>query len=336
MRIEDTAPRSAQEKSKKLLFDALKNKTSYYLNKPVLEDTDLYYYVKDFFREYLNLNREISFEEIKNELDKTYITKDVKESIKTFINKISEVEYKDSTFEEEKVKDFIQEFYDLAKQMQYAKKKKKSPLTRLLAKIGFGKKIKNEKKEIDEANKDKNTTPQDVQIQEKEYNKQLAQNKPIQTQTTPLPQDQLLQQTQRKEEITNDFKDNPNSEQETQVTTQEKEREEYGEIPIHNEKKQNDKLKNIPLSNDFTQEINLNNEKPNSDWHEDVNPTKKQTKDTKSKIDDLIKKANETKDKKELFKLYKEINTLYEKENVQIRAKIYPDLMKIYKKLTKK
>jgi hypothetical protein len=135
--VADNSSRSVQEKSKKLLFDSLQKKTSYYLSKPALEDSDLYYYVKDFFREYLDIAHELSFDEIKREIDKIYIRHEVKESVNKFIDKVKVVEYKESLFDEEKIRGLINEFYGIVKSLREDEKKKRSSFNKFLKSLGL-------------------------------------------------------------------------------------------------------------------------------------------------------------------------------------------------------
>lgn len=357
MKVEDTVSRSKQEKSKNLLFDALKNKTSYYLNKPALEDTDLYYYVKDFFREYLDLNRETSFEEIMQEIDKIYIQKDVKDAIKAYLKKISEIEYKDSTFDEDKIKQLIQEFYELTKHMQFEEKQETKPFIKFLTQIGLYKKpkISLQKQPHRDVTTQETTQEQTHTTQEQNPQEQLR----------PLHEMQSQETTQEQTTNTENIDANtPLPEQEQQDTTQlQSQSSNMSEPPSFDEEKDldlNDEhkgekvqkyLKDVPLSNDFAEEIDLSQGKQESRWTEDTHElnddankktnTSSKTKpksatDEKLNINDLISKANKTTKQNELVQLYKEINKLYEKETVENRAKIYPDLMKLYKKVAKK
>ncbi len=139
MRVEDAASRSKQEKTKKIILDSLRKRTSYLLKKPVLEDKDLYYYIKDFFREYLDIDKELTFEEINTELDKNYIPKDIKMNIKDYLDSISEIEYKDISYDEDQIKKHIENFYEVAKALPDEDKKTNNPIYKLLEKIGFKK-----------------------------------------------------------------------------------------------------------------------------------------------------------------------------------------------------
>lgn len=299
MKVEDAVSRSKQEKSKKLLFDALKNKTSYYLNKPALEDTDLYYYVKDFFREYLDLNKEISFGEIKNEIDKIYIQKDVKDAIKTYLQKISEIEYKDSAFDEDKIKQLIQEFYEITKHMHFEDKQETKPIIKFLTKIGLYKKprstlqtnIQEEPKKEEQINTQNETNNnqiprEDLQpiqnTQEQPKNNELPQEelqpiKNIQEQdnTTRTQQTQNeIQPQQNNQEQLNTMTDTETENQNMQRPTNNDEPPSFDEEEdikqqeqIKEQEQIQEKLKKVPMSNDFTEEVkDLREEKEESPW----------------------------------------------------------------------
>ncbi|MCC7574193.1 hypothetical protein KO361_01230 [Candidatus Woesearchaeota archaeon] len=137
MKTVDSVSRGKQEKSTKLLFDSLSKKTNYYLNKPLVTDSDLYYFVKDFFREFLDINHELSFDEIIRELDKVFVNKEVKKAVVDYVNKIKAVEYKDSFFDEEKIRDLIKEFYDVVKFLRSEEKKEKSFFYNFFRKLGL-------------------------------------------------------------------------------------------------------------------------------------------------------------------------------------------------------
>lgn len=101
--------------AKKIALDAIIKKIDYHLNKNSLSDVDLYYLIKDFFREYLNLKYEFSLDELISELDKIYLDTEQRERTLEFINKVKIIEYHDSSFSESRIKEFIVEFSAITK-----------------------------------------------------------------------------------------------------------------------------------------------------------------------------------------------------------------------------
>jgi hypothetical protein len=101
--------------SKKLLLESIIKKIDYYTSKNSVSDIDLYYLIKDFFREFLNLKYEFSLDELSSELDKIYLDTTQREKALEFINKIKTIEYHDSSFSEEEIRKFIKEFSAITK-----------------------------------------------------------------------------------------------------------------------------------------------------------------------------------------------------------------------------
>ena len=329
MKVTDASSRGKVEKTKKLLFETLKNKTTYYLNKPTLEDTDLYYYVKDFFREYLDISTEISFDEIMREIDKTYIRSNVKESISEYLKKIREVEYKDTNFSEEQIKKYVSEFYDIAIALRYEDKKEKTSLMKRFAKmLGLGKKKK--KVEVRETTNIAEQTPQTQTENQTPQTQAQTENQTPQTQTqtenqTPQTQAQIQNKNEPPQSQAPSF-------EEAQTQNEQAPRFENNyseETKQEKQKKTQEKIRNVPISDDFTEDVNLNQNQQESAWQEE-------TAVEKNTIEELIAKAKNANNREELIKLYREINNIYEQEPMEKRAKIYPELLEIYKKITKK
>jgi hypothetical protein len=103
--------------SKKILLESIIKKADYYSAKNSVTDVDLYYIVKDFFKEFLDLKYEFSFDELVTELDKIYMEAAQRETVSNFILKIKLIEYDDRSFDELEIKSFIKEFSDIAKML---------------------------------------------------------------------------------------------------------------------------------------------------------------------------------------------------------------------------
>ena len=158
MDVEIASSEKKREKAVKELFEYLKKRKNYLLDKPVVEDMDLYYYIKDFFKKYLSFDKELSFGEIMDELDKNFIPKEQKEEINNFISKIRNIEYENIEVDEKNIKEKILEFYDLAKNLPKSQNKKKNFLEKLLDKLKFKKRETKSEQEI--APKQKEETQQ--------------------------------------------------------------------------------------------------------------------------------------------------------------------------------
>ena len=355
MRVEDIASRSKQEKSKKLLFDSFKNRTAYYLNKPTLNDTDLYHYIKDFFREYLDMAHEMSFEEIIAEIEKTYIPKNVKEKIINFVVKIKVIEYKDEFFDEDQLKNFIKEFYQIVKSFPEEKKKENSALNKFLIKVGLKKDLESIKPkgkvEIKDESKHQEVSidlDKDVNIKDEDVVKSEVST------SSNMKKDES-QNLDNKKEVANikedegdipDFDDDSNSSNFDDEHSEKKSFEKKDKVSKY--------LNNISLDDDFTKEINnlKSGERDDSNWlddldedsFEEVDSSKKSFKSAasnevsrdKSEIFNLIESSKSVTDKSELVKIYKRVNELYEQKSVAEKAKIYPMLMELYNKISKK
>ena len=133
------APAKVSVSSKKLLAASINKKIDYYLSKTTFDELDLYYLVKDFFREFLELKYEFSLEELKKELDKVFLEKSNTDSILAFIDKIKTIEYETTTFEAETLTKMMKEFSLIVDTLTsyVATKKKKGFFSSL-----FGKKEK--------------------------------------------------------------------------------------------------------------------------------------------------------------------------------------------------
>jgi hypothetical protein len=101
--------------AKKLLLESLVKKADYYHTKGSITDNDLYYLVKDFFREFLDLKYEFSFEELLLEVDKTYMETEYREKTIAFVKKIEHIEYSNTSLSESELNSLINDFCSLSK-----------------------------------------------------------------------------------------------------------------------------------------------------------------------------------------------------------------------------
>ncbi|MCD6464378.1 hypothetical protein J7L02_02540, partial [Candidatus Woesearchaeota archaeon] len=80
------------------------------LGKQGLADEELYHVVKDFFKQYLHLDYEFTFEELIEEFDKVYLDPDVKQELIQFISDIGLIEFSENAYNEREVKEFLKSF----------------------------------------------------------------------------------------------------------------------------------------------------------------------------------------------------------------------------------
>jgi hypothetical protein len=101
--------------AKKLLLESIIKKADYYCSRDIVTDVDLYYLVKDFFREFLDLKYEFSFEELLGEIDRTYMETKYREKAVEFIRQIEAIEYSNASFRDEEIKALMKDFALLAR-----------------------------------------------------------------------------------------------------------------------------------------------------------------------------------------------------------------------------
>ena len=90
--------REVSEVDRKLLLkNKYLDKISYYLSRNPISQDELYIFVRKFFGEYLKLNYEFTYEELSQELNKVFIKPQVKETIDSFLIRLSESEYLEET-----------------------------------------------------------------------------------------------------------------------------------------------------------------------------------------------------------------------------------------------
>jgi hypothetical protein len=112
-----SVPLTDDAPSKGLVLETIIKRIEYYSNKNSVNDVDLYYLIKDFFREFLDLKYEFSLDELISELDKIYLDAEQREQTFKFIHKVKIIEYHDSSFSEIKIRGFILEFLEIAKSL---------------------------------------------------------------------------------------------------------------------------------------------------------------------------------------------------------------------------
>jgi hypothetical protein len=126
--------KSESNTTQALLRDATKKRIAYLLSKRTIQDLDVYRLVKDFFKEYLHENYEFTFNELAEELKKTYIEKDIKESLYRLLEDFSTIEYKDEEISEEVLRNTLVIFSKLVDQLLSKTSDNRSFLTKIFTK----------------------------------------------------------------------------------------------------------------------------------------------------------------------------------------------------------
>jgi len=86
------------------------HRIDFLLGKQGLKDEELYHVVKDFFKQYLHLDYEFTFEELIEEFDKVYLDPDVKQELIQFISDVGLIEFSENAYNEREVKEFLKSF----------------------------------------------------------------------------------------------------------------------------------------------------------------------------------------------------------------------------------
>ncbi|MBD3209637.1 hypothetical protein GF367_04450 [Candidatus Woesearchaeota archaeon] len=114
-----------------LLRELTKKKIAYLLSKHTLKDVDVYTLIKEFFKEYLHANYEFTFDELADELKKTYIEKDLKENLFKLLKDFSTIEYKDEEIPQDVLRNVLNTFSRLIDELIKESEQKKGFFSQL-------------------------------------------------------------------------------------------------------------------------------------------------------------------------------------------------------------
>ena len=339
MSAENKDSKSKEETKKKSVLDSLKKRTNYLLSKPVIEDSELYHYVKDFFKDYLELDKELSFGEINQEIDRRYVPREIKEEIKNYLSKVRIVEYKYTDLEEEQLKTYIKEFFELAKKLPSAVPKKSCFITRLLGKMGLKKKKETRIEENIEKSK----------LQDTELSGKESLNE--ETEKEDVPEESFVEEKEKLEDaaeidvLAEENQDKlPDFEQESQDELPDFEQESQDEEVKDDFGSLKDELDKFVPSEDFSEDPEIKKEEPHPSWmdedsheqlREEIKEKPQEEGPEEQDVFELIKKAKKLRKREKLVEAYKEINHLYEQEPQEKKAEIYPELLELYEKIVK-
>lgn len=331
--------------SKKLLGELTHRKINYYLSKTYLDDADFYKVFKEFFTELLEIKYEFTCNELIKELDKVYLDESIRARLRNLIAKVNIIEYKEKAYKDEEIKKMFEELKNLVniliKNNNTVKKGFFAAIKRL-----FGVKEKESESQIvrrktnkkDEKEKQPQLFESDSKIEEdtpqnnKESEVESVQIQDVTADIAPrinkvvkdVPreinfEDMSQEQTNVKYEET-DWHEEPQKSTTEESSNQEKPVEELisTEEIIKKESKK-------PKDETLTQEVKITPE------------IKKQIRSTKkTNIADLITEAKKVKTKTTLKKKYKKILKEYDTLSTKEQHKYYPEITKLYNKISKK
>lgn len=93
-----------------LIKTSFLHRIDFLLGKHNIKDEELYNIIKDFFKDYLNIHYEFTFEELVQELEKVYIDPNLKQEVLEFIEEVGLIEFSDNAYNQNKIKEFLESF----------------------------------------------------------------------------------------------------------------------------------------------------------------------------------------------------------------------------------
>lgn len=106
-----------KEEETKVSMVSLKSKTKdkikYAKSMNKIDQKEVYNLIKDFFKEWLNLDYECTHEELIDELEKTYLESNFHKRVINFIKSIGIIEYTDKEFSQEELEKQLEELDEL-------------------------------------------------------------------------------------------------------------------------------------------------------------------------------------------------------------------------------
>ncbi|MCD6590227.1 hypothetical protein J7K74_03525 [Candidatus Woesearchaeota archaeon] len=85
-------------------------KIDFLLTKKIVTEEELYHFVKEFFKRYLHIDYEFTYEELEEELAKVFIDEDTREMLDKFLEEVSFIEFSDLKFTSEEIKELLKTF----------------------------------------------------------------------------------------------------------------------------------------------------------------------------------------------------------------------------------
>ncbi|MFH1400461.1 MAG: hypothetical protein ABIH41_03000 [Nanoarchaeota archaeon] len=100
-----------------LLREVTLKRIQYTVSKAIVSEVEVYRIVKDFFREYLDINYEYTHEEIRGELDKVYLEAPLRAAIHELLAHISKFEYSDVSVQDAELRRILRQFDGLVRRL---------------------------------------------------------------------------------------------------------------------------------------------------------------------------------------------------------------------------
>jgi hypothetical protein len=349
-----------ERNAKKLLMEAIIKKIDYYSAKSTVLDLDLYYLVKDFFKEFLELKYEFSLDDLLNEIDKMYLDTKFKDKATDFVNKIKIIEYADNSFGEQAIKDLIREFSVLARELAKTSEPEKKGFFKQLKKLF----IKEAQKSKSNKTTARTTTPSilkssDVEIPPESPVPDYAEYPKTQLDLSldvPVPNTEPKKQyspissepevfTKYYTSAQKKYNVKPSTDDSAYAWTDDVAgATESAKLPANSEKedafssepeKKYESSQNKPsISTTKTSKktevaIKVNkNDEPKANKKEDKSSKKEDIKT-------LLATAKKKTKKSEVIELYTKVHKLYESGSVELQSKYYDDVMNLYKRISK-
>ncbi len=110
-----------------------KKKIQYLISKRTIRDIDVYSVIKEFFKEYLQVDYEFTFEELHEELKKIYVQKSVKDKLLAMIQKFQSIEYQDDEIPQEVLQEVLSDFSSILNDLISAEPKKEGLLSKIFS-----------------------------------------------------------------------------------------------------------------------------------------------------------------------------------------------------------
>lgn len=114
----------------------------YLLGKGHLAEREVYELVKFFFQEYLHKHYEFTVDELREELEKVYLTNQARARVEAFLSAVEAMEYDQKIATTDELKTLLRRFEDVADLLIVAEQRRESFLSRLL-RLGRGSKRSN-------------------------------------------------------------------------------------------------------------------------------------------------------------------------------------------------
>lgn len=109
---------------KPLFREVFLKRTSYLLSKRVVKEQEVYNLVRDFFKEYLQVDYEFTKEELEEEMKKVYLEPKMRDKISSFLNRAFSIQYNEQPLEDKELRVLLQDFTKLVNTLIHRYKKK--------------------------------------------------------------------------------------------------------------------------------------------------------------------------------------------------------------------